>query len=265
MVKTFCENYHGTPIDLYCLTPKSLHYLEQEYRDRCGNPPNVNIKFATADKQSEIDNRFTNDQIEISYITTQCFHRVFIADAFPELDVAIYIDPDTIILRDIQPLIDYPLASPIVAKSEAANPKKDSVSGPDRIYFNNGVYKTDLAFWRTNDISGKMLDHLDSNGLTLYPEQDLMNIFLSEHVSELPINFNLFAWLSTVGFFRDTVPNPAIVHFSGPDKPWKKHNAEQKWSKLWRDKYMQISGIDISLTKEFYDAYKYDRGAANHE
>lgn len=259
MVKTFCENYHGDPIDLYCLTPESLGGLESEYILKCGNPTNVNIKFATAPKQSEIDNMFSDDDIEISYITRQCFHRIFIADTFPDIDVAIYIDPDTIILRDIQSLIDYPLASAIVAKSETSDPKKDSVVGSDRIYFNNGVYKTDLRFWRDNDISNKMLKHIADNGLSLYPEQDLMNIFLAKHVSELHINFNFFSWFDHIGYFKHTVPSPAIVHFSGPDKPWKDHDLEQDWSNIWRAKYQEIFGTDITKSEEFTQPYPYDR------
>jgi lipopolysaccharide biosynthesis glycosyltransferase len=260
MVKTFCENYHGEPIDLYCLTPESIHSLEETYRNMCGNPKNVNIIFATSKGQKEIDQKITNEDIEISYITTQCFHRIFIADEFPEIDIAIYIDPDTIILRDVQPLIDYPLASPIVAKAEAANPDKESVIGPDKVYFNNGVYKTDLGFWRENKISDRMMSHIASNGISTYPEQDLMNIFLWDHVSELPINFNMFAWLRTEGFFRATVPNPLIVHFVGPAKPWKKHDVEKEWNDAWRNKYKEIYGLDISTSKDFLNPYEYEIG-----
>lgn len=259
LLKTFCENYHGEPIDFYCLVPKDLHYLQEEYIDKCENPSNVSIKFVTADKQSEIEKRFYSSEIGISYITIQCFHRIFIADAFPELDVAIYIDPDTMILRDVQPLIDYPLPSPIVAKSETMDEIKEKISGHDGIYFNNGVYKTDLNFWRENNISDKMLSHLDSNGLSIYPEQDLMNIFLSKHVSELSINMNFFAWYDSIGFFKYTVPDPMIIHFSGPDKPWKKHNVEHVWSDLWRAKYQQIFGKDITKSQEFLEIYPYDR------
>lgn len=259
MLKTFCENYHGDMIDFYCLTPESLHHLEQQYVSKCGSPKNVNIKFVTAVGQSEIDSILTDDDIKISYITKQCFHRLFIADAFPDIEIAIYIDPDTIVLRDIQALIDYPLPSAIAARSETSDENKESVVGPDRVYFNNGVYKTNLKFWRENDIINKMMSHVRTNGISLYPEQDLMNRFLSSQVSELHINFNYSSWFDHIGYFRHTVPSPAIVHFSGPDKPWKDHNLEQTWTNIWRQKYLDIFGEDITKSDGFKNLYEYDR------
>lgn len=259
MVKTFCENYHGQPIDLYCLVPENIQHLQASYVEKCGNPENVSINFITLDKQKHIHEKFSDDDISISYITLQCFHRIFIADSFPDLDVAIYIDPDTIILRDVQPLIDYPLGSAIVARSETMDDHKISVVGLDGIYFNNGVYKTDLAFWRSERIADRMLDRLATSGITLYPEQDLMNIFLLGHVAELPINFNFSSWLSTIGFFSYTVPNPMILHFAGPDKPWKNHKLEQNWTAIWRDKYTEIFGARAEDIDSFNEPYAYNR------
>jgi lipopolysaccharide biosynthesis glycosyltransferase len=260
MVKTFCENYHGDPIDLYCLVPEDIQQLQQEYIEKCGNPNNVVIRFVTLEKQKQIQDRFSDDDVSISYITLQCFHRIFIADSFPDLDVAIYIDPDTIILRDVQSLIDYPLASVIAARSESIDDHKISVVGVDGIYFNNGVYKTDLNFWRSEQLADKMLDRLTTHGITLYPEQDLMNIFLAGHVAELPINFNFSSWLSTIGFFSHTVPNPMILHFAGPDKPWKNHSLEKNWTAIWRSKYEEIFGDKAEHIKDFENLYTYDMG-----
>jgi len=260
MVKTFCENYHGDPIDLYCLVPEEIQHLQQEYIEKCGNPNNVVIRFVTLEKQKQIQDRFSDDDVSISYITLQCFHRIFIADSFPDLDVAIYIDPDTIILRDVQSLIDYPLASVIAARSESMDDHKISVVGMDGIYFNNGVYKTDLKFWRSEQVADKMLDRLTTHGITLYPEQDLMNIFLAGHVAELPINFNFSSWLSTIGFFSHTVPNPMILHFAGPDKPWKNHSLEKNWTAIWRSKYEEIFGHKAEQIENFENLYAYDMG-----
>jgi lipopolysaccharide biosynthesis glycosyltransferase len=106
-----------------------------------------------------------------------------------------------------------------------------------------------------------MLNHVELNGITRYPEQDLMNIFLSDQVSELSINFNYPSWFDSIGFFRDTVVNPAIVHFVGPTKPWKKHSIEKKWSSLWRAKYKEIFGNSIEDSDQFSKPYPYDTNA----
>ena len=261
MVKTFSENYHGEPIDFYCLVPENVVQFEKLYIDTCKNHDNVKIKFFTASKQKELESKITDEHISISYITTECFHRIFIADSFPEIDIAIYIDPDAIILRDIQSLLDYPLPGAISARSEAPNSKRTITKNSDWVYFNNGVYKTNLNFWRQHDLANKMLNHVELNGITRYPEQDLMNIFLSDQVSELSINFNYPSWFDSIGFFRDTVVNPAIVHFVGPTKPWKKHSIEKKWSSLWRAKYKEIFGNSIEDSDQFSKPYPYDTNA----
>lgn len=259
MVRTFCENYHGDNINLYCLVPESLKPLQQSYRDSCINYKNVGIYFVTASRQKEIYDRLTDEHIEISYITKECFHRIFIADEFPELDEAIYIDPDTIILRNIQGLIDQTLPLAIAAKSEIATSKMSEPGNQDIVYFNNGVYKTNLNFWRENDLASKMISHIDANGISIYPEQDLMNMFFVNQTTELSINFNYFSWFDKVDFFRDNFAYPAIVHFSGPDKPWKNHSSEQKWSSLWRSKYKEIYGLDISETDDYLNLYEYTK------
>lgn len=260
MVKTFCENYSGDPIDFYCLVPESLNVLEDDFKDACKSHANVRVKFITLDGQKEIDKRFASNDIAISYITPQCFHRIFIADEFPELDQAIYIDPDTMVLGDISGLLEYPLEMPIVAMYEGIDSYKESVVGKDRSYFNNGVYKTDLSFWRDNNISRKMISHVNENGLMRYPEQDLMNIFLCDSVSSLPIKFNYLSWFDKYDFFVNEEPAPAIVHFTGPDKPWKNNDGlEQRLDGLWRDKFKEIFGIDIKSVSGFLDNYEFDK------
>jgi lipopolysaccharide biosynthesis glycosyltransferase len=260
MLKTFCENYHGDHVDFYCLVPENLHAMENVFIDACKEHTNVSIKFVTLDGQKEIDKNFTDSDIAISYITKQCFHRIFIADSFPELDIAIYVDPDTMVVKDIQELIDYNLASPIAAVPEGMDSYKATVIGRDRVYFNNGVYKSSLHFWRDKSIASKMIDHVSENGLGRYPEQDLMNMFLSEHTSELPLKFNYFSWFDGHEFFRGRESDPVVIHFSGPDKPWKNHDGlEQRWTKIWRDKYSEIYGVRVESMPGFLDNYEFDK------
>ena len=259
MLTTFCEKYSGDPIDFYCLVSPDIMPLESFFVHKCSFNKAVSIKFATLEQQNKIDSVIDNNDISISYITKQCFHRLFIAESFPDIDVAIYIDPDTIIAGDILEFINYPFSSAILAMAENSDKHKRSIVGDKNIYFNNGVYKTYLDFWRQNNLQEMMLEHIAVHGIYRYPEQDLMNKFLSSNLETMPPKFNYFTIFEAFDFYTTEYPNPIIVHFTGPDKPWKNHNQKPRWSNLWRDKYEQIFGRRIEDSDSFNNPYEFDR------
>lgn len=256
MISTMSDNYFGSEkLKVYCLVPSNLIPFQDKFLDIIRHPSNLDVVFKTTTGYLEnIESKIGSNDIGVEWITPNCFHRIFIASAFPELDKAIYIDPDIVVMRNIQPILDFPLYNKIIAHVEIMPP--DGVS-KDSNYFNNGVYITDLNFWRNNLLEQQMLDFMHVNGMSKHTEQDLMNIFLKDYLYPLPRTMNLFSYQDHINFFREATPDPILVHFVGPLKPWKNHDVERRWTNVWRKKYLELFGVDISLTKEYNIMYNF--------
>lgn len=257
MVSMLIDNYSGQEaLQLYCLVPEELHHKEDSFISLVGSPSNVSIKFVTAKRYRGLVNSrlVENDDIEVEWITTSAFHRIFISSEFPDIDKAIYIDPDIIILRDIQPILDYPLHNKIIAHIELSPPE---YIDKDTNYFNNGVYITDLNYWREQGLEGKMINDILHDRVSKHGEQDLMNKYFKDCVSHLPRTMNLFSYQDHSELLREATPDPIIVHFLGPLKPWKNHDVETRWTNIWRDRYRKLFGFDISSTEGYNIMYQF--------
>ena len=243
MVRMLCDNYYGSDtLEFRCLVPDTLLTREQEFINIIGNPILVNIKFACSERYPQmVKDGVTYDSK--SHITANSSHRIFIASMFPDFDKAIYIDYDTVVLRDIQPMLDYPLKNKLLAVDEQLQSAYWVFGEMDRPYFNAGVFITDLNFWREHDAENKMYDWL-MNNKTPNMDQDTMNIIFFDYWAPMPMTFNMFE-------FRYSIPRdqtglsfkePLIVHFTGEAKPWATSGKSSKYSQIWMDKYKEIYG-----------------------
>jgi lipopolysaccharide biosynthesis glycosyltransferase len=171
------------------------------------------------------------------YVTKHAYIRVFIGSLLPDYNTAIYIDPDTIILRDISPILNYKSKSPFSAVLETVNSGKLVFNNEDFPYFSSGVFVADLDFWRKENIEGKILNWINENPNSTYAEQDSLNAILSEYMSPLPFSFNFFEWIVDNNLLMaKEYDNPLIVHFVGADKPWGE-KVVSEYSLAWRKYY----------------------------
>ncbi len=86
-------------------------------------------------------------------------------------------------------------------------------------YLNTGVMMIDLAAWHSKRLEEKALKVLHDRRIQLrYADQSVLNAILLMDWRELSPTFNMItrAWAS---FIRGVFP-PAVVHFTGPIKPW---------------------------------------------
>ena len=98
-------------------------------------------------------------------------------------------------------------------------------------YFNSGVMLLNLAKMREINAAQKLFEiSAKLSGKTKYLDQDALNIIFSGDEKFLPQRWNSVAPLfrrkpkmkyAAQSDIRDAVYNPGIVHFTGPDKPWK--------------------------------------------
>lgn len=251
LLKTFYENYKDeNAIDFYCLVPPELMIRESEFINYLGEMGNINVKFIYSEKWVDlVKDKTLKGSL---YITENAWHRIFLSSLFPDYNRAIYIDSDAMIVGDISELINYDVDAEMIAKFEISNVPFEIFNTQDRLYFNDGVFITNLDYWRENNLEQQMIDYVLENGSTLYIEQDLLNIFFEDKVAPLPQTFNFGPWQNEVWTIKNLNVSPVIVHWFGKEKPWSgSTHKEDKWKDSWIEKYKSLTKTDIEdLAKE---------------
>lgn len=168
-------------------------------------------------------------------ISKETYYRLLMMDYLPEeLDRVLYIDPDTVILRDLSPLYNVDFKGKTLA---AAGHTKSWCEALNRIrfnnpkgvrYFNAGILMVNLQKLRKTVTSEMVFDYIRKNEKFLFlADQDVLNGMLGKdtvNIDECLYNLDE----KTVRFNKKRVTglkwveeNAVIVHFNGKYKPWK--------------------------------------------
>jgi lipopolysaccharide biosynthesis glycosyltransferase len=182
--------------------------------------------------------------------------RVLTASICHEYDEAVYVDADCIFVRDATNLIEHPLYgnSKIVAMPEYSFISERDLNAPERAYFNNGVFITDLNFWRDNNIEELLVNWMVTKDTGQGTEQTAMNAILFDYWFPLSPNFNYFDNFVTEQV-KSSYPNPVLVHFVGPLKPWNSmedHTIMKRGphDRLWKYMYRKLWGKNVLFSSK---------------
>lgn len=146
----------------------------------------------------------------------------------------IYLDGDTLVLKDLKDMYNLDISEYYVAGTP------DFFRGNERLgrrikkpsmndYVNSGVLLLNLAKMREDNIENKFFQLLTSelknnpNPIFWYPDQDVINVACHGKISDLPLKYSVLSIKEN--------KNPAIIHYAGPRKPWKKAYADNIWLK----------------------------------
>nr|WP_113868646.1 lipopolysaccharide 3-alpha-galactosyltransferase [Brenneria salicis]NMN90074.1 UDP-glucose:(glucosyl)LPS alpha-1,3-glucosyltransferase [Brenneria salicis ATCC 15712 = DSM 30166]RBP59244.1 UDP-glucose:(glucosyl)LPS alpha-1,3-glucosyltransferase [Brenneria salicis ATCC 15712 = DSM 30166]RLM28300.1 lipopolysaccharide 1,3-galactosyltransferase [Brenneria salicis ATCC 15712 = DSM 30166] len=181
------------------------------------------------------------------------YFRFIITDYFYNtLDKVIYLDSDIICNNSLQELIDLDINDYIVAavaEGEQNWWKKcaERLENPaiKKGYFNSGFLLINLKSWYTYDITSRTMDMLKNKEVAekvSYPDQDILNMLLPEHILFLDKKYNTqfsinYELKCNPG---ETYPHPindstVFIHYIGPTKPW------HEWAKYPCSKYFYIA------------------------
>lgn len=162
------------------------------------------------------------------------FHRLFIDEYVPaDVSRVLYLDADTLVCRDLTPLMEFDLRGCAVGGVEDL----DAAAACQRLglepaggYFNSGVLLIDPRAWRAMDVPGRVREYLaahrDNPAYWQYPDQDSLNVALAGNWTPLPLEWNLFVWLRMFPPVQLSparciaLRDPGILHFTGSEKPW---------------------------------------------
>lgn len=183
------------------------------------------VEFISIDRRD-----FESFNVMLAHLSIEACYRYLIADLKPEFDKAIYLDCDLVVLDDIKKLYDTDIKDFYAACGDeilkVSHYKKLGLSR----YFNSGVLLLNCALMRRDNITEQLFKKTaELSGKSKYLDQDVLNIVFSKKLKFFHMRWNatnpIFRKSANVKFLKKVAAqardNPAIVHFSGPDKPWK--------------------------------------------
>ena len=186
-----------------------------------------------------------------SYVSFSAYSRLFIPGLFgDDADRAIYIDGDTIITGDLQPLTELDLqGKPFAIGYDCLHNsyKKLIDIPPSAPYFNSGVLVMDLQEWRNRQCSERIFDYMKNvRHDFMFGDQDYFALVLADDATILPPQYNFLTHFQMFKTRNDVLratgipasawyteeqyaaarKNPVIHHFLGHTlgRPWYKES-----------------------------------------
>lgn len=191
------------------------------------------------------------------YYTKTTYFRLFIADMFPSLKKAIYIDSDTVVTGDISRLYDTDIGDCLVGacheqamlQTEEYGRYVETVCGIDReLYFNAGVLLINCEQFRKRRIVKGFTELLAQYNFTVTQDEDYLNVLCKDRVYWLDSSWNT----EMFGVLPCKEEDINIIHYIMTSKPW--HYADCRMSEpFWRyaaltPAYNEIKEVLLSYT-----------------
>lgn len=194
------------------------------------------------------------------YYSVAIYYRMFIPTLFPEMDKAIYLDGDIVVLGDISEFyntnIDGKLVAAINDRLVLDTPEfvryvEDGVGIKATEYFNSGVLVMNLKEFRKQNIEKKFTDLLlQYNFDSVCPDQDYLNVLCRHSKVLLPIGWNKMP-LPDKSFDISTLK---LCHYNSFEKPWRHDGVlfgEIFWEKAKKTEfYSQLRAIRDAVTAQ---------------
>lgn len=225
MLQSLSDNYHGqTEYDIVCITPGDEAYLVADLKSRLSLKETLNLVSISTESVRSLD--IDSKDVEHWGESTLPFYKLFFGSILQGYDKVIFLDADTMVVRDIDPLLTYPMNRPFLATMDFSG--DDRVGMENWAIFNTGVFIADLNWWRSSGIEEVFLNHIETKELTFFVDEDIFNVYL-RHIWE-PISpiFNYFRFYANeFGIYDWDAPTlktyfdkAIVIHFAGQIKPW---------------------------------------------
>ena len=200
------------------------------------------------------------------YYSKTTYYRLFIAEMFPELNKAIYIDSDTVVQGDISEFFDFNIDHyDLGACHEQAMVQEDAYGtyvekclGIDRnSYFNAGILLINCRRFRQRKVLESFVRLLGEYDFRVTQDEDYLNLICKDHVRFLPQSWNT----EIFGIIENKKEDCNILHYIMTSKPW--HYADCRWGDVFW-KYAQKTEVYGEI-RAILDAYTDEQRAADEE
>ncbi len=182
--------------------------------------------------------------------------RLAVDQLLPEsVERVLYLDGDTINIASLEELWNTDMhGKALGACIEATVDKKRKKSlGMGKIpYINSGVLLIDLKLWREEETGSTILNYYkDNNGMLVANDQNAINGALKEQIFYLEPRYNFYNiyWYYPYKVLKklmghtkyyseqvveDSKKSPAIIHYLGEERPWRKGNRHKYRAEYFR-------------------------------
>lgn len=231
MLESLRSTNHGS-INVHCiyekLSPNNIELLKKHLY-----LSNLNLNF--------IEFKHTFHSIlplkEGDHLTLATYLRIWLPSILSDIDQVLFLDTDMVINDDISYLLnldvkDFPIAA--VEAIGTSNEKKLTLGIPaNKKYFNAGVLKINLKYFRINHLSEKLLKFISINrDICEFHDQDALNAVIKGDFYNLDCTYNMQSAFFEQDHYRkeklleQAFKRPAIIHFTGAGicKPWMYRN-----------------------------------------
>ena len=186
----------------------------------------VETRYLDADL-SGIANREEN-YLRLDFFTLSIFYRLFLADAFPEYDKAIYIDCDAVVPGNLADLYHMDLGDNLIAAAPdhsiwhvpgMIKYIEGALGIPYKTYINSGVLLINMKAFREEHFTKHFLDVMQKHYFAcIAPDQDYLNMICRDWILYLDETWN--AMPKDHKYDAEKLANPQLVHYNLFYKPW---------------------------------------------
>ena len=223
--------------------------------------PNVKISvFSVADKISHIKEELALRLRD--YYSDAIYYRIFIAEMFPKLKRAVYLDSDIVLNEDVAKLYFTAIGDNIIGAVTDESVmsvdvfreyvKKHVKMKRAEDYFNSGVLVMNLEKMREEKIKDQFINLLCKyNFKTVAPDQDYLNFLCRGKIHYLERGWNKHA------IAENEIPREELylMHFNMFNKPWK-YGGVQNEDLFWKYAEKTCFVKVLLESKNGYDAKK---------
>ena len=235
-------------------TPKDNDFL-LSLKNLAPNSVNINLI-----PRNEPDLPYENMERFLQYKVGM--HKIYLSEILNEIDKVIYMDGDTVVLKDLRDLFDIDVSNVYAAVAKDGIyyrfPKEMKEMGLDKrgYYFNSGVMLHNLVEQRKDNIVEKLVTYVKTNK-DFYGDQDVLNVVMNDKLKLMSYRYNCIStffeaddlnFLSS--YFGEKLPketfyiyeNSTIIHYAG-DKPWLDNYSPLYLKDLWFKYYNEVVAL----------------------
>lgn len=210
----------------HCTSDKwVIHVLETNIPTKVQNKlkklchgTNISLEFINM-----AEYKFDFQGLDMQHWTKAIFYRLMIPEIFQNLERIIYIDCDTLILKDLHDL--YNIELPDDKYVAMVSDKYSFLHRREYLkltaYYNSGMIVFDIARCRKFDFRKKCIQWIhDFPQYAKYPDQDAINIILQGHILRLNSTYNWQIVVHQGYLLKQLKPTIHVLHFLTKNKAW---------------------------------------------
>ncbi|WP_290540629.1 glycosyltransferase [Alistipes sp.] len=219
MLVSMLENNPDQAIDCYILTDGLSEKSRGRLASVAGRHADCRLDFRVID-----DAAFRGLKLNIPHISRHTYYRYAIAELFPQVDKALYLDTDLVVQGSLEELWNMELGDFLCAGVcdrwiERIHYKPEIGFEQDELYINAGVLLLNLAAMRREKLFDRLCDTTrQMEDRIRFQDQDVINIVCRGRILELPDRFNFTT--EHVRDYPERSSEAVIVHYTGARKPW---------------------------------------------